>query len=258
MNSDFKRFKELHSQQEPLLLPNAWNVQSAKLFEQQQFKAIATSSIAVAGTLGYADGENMPFEEYLLIIRRIRASVSLPFTVDMEMGYGNTAEEIADRFEQLYKAGIAGVNIEDSIIGSNGRGIDDPLVFGKKLEHIISLLQQRKAELFINVRSDAFLLKLPDARKEALKRIAIYEKTGAHGIFLPCITEMEDIKAVTAANSLPINVMCMPDLPDFHLLQSAGVKRISMAGFVNQAVYKNVEVLSKKMVEEGSFACLFR
>jgi 2-methylisocitrate lyase-like PEP mutase family enzyme len=130
-------------------------------------------------------------------------------------------------------------------------------VFGKKLGHIISLLAQRKVELFINVRSDAFLLKLPDARKEALKRIAIYENTGAHGIFLPCITEADDIKAVTAASSLPINVMCMPNLPDFHVLQSAGVKRISMGPFMYQAVYKNVEVLSKKVVEEGSFACLF-
>ena len=258
MNSDFKRFSELHSQEEPLLLPNAWDAYSAKLFEQQQFKAIATSSAAVAGTLGYADGEKMPFEEYLLMIRRIRASVTLPFTVDMEMGYGNTAEEIADRFEELYRSGIAGINIEDSIVGSNGRSIDDPLAFGKKLEHIISLLAQRKVELFINVRSDAFLLQLPDARKEALERISIYEKTGAHGIFLPCITEVDDIKAVTAASSLPINVMCMPNLPGFHVLQSAGVKRISMGPFVNQAVYKNVEVLSKKMVEEGSFACLFR
>jgi 2-methylisocitrate lyase-like PEP mutase family enzyme len=258
MNSDFNRFRELHLQDEPLLLPNAWDAQSAKLFEKQQFKALATSSMAVAGILGYADGENMPFEEYLLMIRRIRASVSLPFTVDMETGYGKTAEEIADRFEQLYKLGIAGVNIEDSVINSNGRSIDDPVAFGKKLGHIISLLQQRKVELFINVRSDAFLLRLPGARKEALKRITIYEKTGAHGIFLPCITDIDDIKAVTAASSLPINVMCMPDLPAFAALQSAGVKRISMAAFVNQAVYKNVEILSKKMVEEGSFACLFR
>src|SRR5690242_19551917 len=126
MNSDFKQFRELHLQEEPLLLPNVWDAYSAKLFARQQFKAIATSSAAVAGTLGYADGEEMPFEEYLLMIRRIRASVSLPFTVDMEMGYGNTAEEIADRFEELCKTGIAGVNIEDSVIGSNGRSIDDP------------------------------------------------------------------------------------------------------------------------------------
>jgi 2-methylisocitrate lyase-like PEP mutase family enzyme len=257
MNSAFSQFKELHYQPEPLLLPNAWNAQSAKLFEQSNFKAIATSSVAVADALGYGDGEDMPFEEYLLMIRRIKASVSLPVTIDMEMGYGKTAETIADNFEQLYKLGIAGINIEDSVINDGKRSIDDAVAFGKKLEHILSLLKQRKVELFFNVRSDAFLLNLPNPRQEALKRIAIYEKTGAHGIFLPCITDVEDIKAVTAASSLPVNVMCMPNLPAFHILQDAGVKRISMAGFVNKAVYKQVEVLSKEILQKGSFAPLF-
>lgn len=257
MNSAFNRFKELHYQQEPLLLPNAWNAQSAKLFEQQQFKAIATSSVAVAGTLGYGDGENMPFDEYLLMIRRIKASTSLPFTVDMEMGYGKTVEAIAANLEQLYKLGVAGINIEDSVIDGSVRSIDDPLAFGKKLEQLVALLKKMQVELFINVRSDAFLLKLPDARKEALNRIAVYEKTGVHGIFLPCITDVEDIKAVTAASSLPVNVMCMPTLPPFQVLQSAGVKRISMAGFVNARVYGEIELLSKKIVQEGSFAALF-
>jgi 2-methylisocitrate lyase-like PEP mutase family enzyme len=101
-------------------------------------------------------------------------------------------------------------------------------------------------ELFINVRCDAFLLNLPDTWNEAIKRIRLYENAGIDGIFLPCITNETDIKKVVEITKLPLNVMCMPDLPDFKRLQELGVKRISMGNFVNGHIYKQMEAGIKR------------
>src|SRR5882672_6325208 len=95
MKNRFDDFLKLHHQPEPLLIGNAWNVQSAKVFEQHQLKALATSSAAVAETLGFADGQGMGLEDYLFVIKRIASSVSLPLSVDFEAGYGDAPEEIS-------------------------------------------------------------------------------------------------------------------------------------------------------------------
>ncbi|TWI92153.1 isocitrate lyase/PEP mutase family protein [Chitinophaga japonensis] len=257
MAADFNSFKALHAQEAPLLIGNVWDAQSAKVLEKLQFKALGTSSSAVAATLGYADGENMSFSEYLMMIRRIRAVTSLPLSVDLEAGYGEVEGKVVENLKLLHGLGIAGINIEDSLVGDKGREIVDTEKFTKKLAAITGRLQEQQIDIFINVRCDAFLLNLPDARAEAIQRMAAYEGAGAHGIFLPCITDTEDIKAVVGATSLPVNVMCMPDLPDFDTLRSLGVKRISMGNFVHGAMYRHMEALAGKILADGSFSSLF-
>lgn len=257
MSSDFKQFKALHHQETPLLLGNVWNVQSARIFEKLGFQAIGTSSAAVAETLGYRDGEQMPFEDYFFLIRRIRESTPALLSVDLEAGYGATDKAIIENLKRLYDLGIAGINIEDSIVDDAGREIVSADNFAGKLESITGHLQSRNIDLFINVRCDAFLLNLPDAREEAIRRIGLYEKTGVHGIFLPCITKSDDIKATAAATQLPLNVMCMPGLPGFNALRSLGVKRISMGNFLHSATYRHMEALSGKVLEAGDFIALF-
>jgi 2-methylisocitrate lyase-like PEP mutase family enzyme len=111
--------------------------------------------------------------------------------------------------------------------------------------------------MFINVRCDAFLLGLPNPVDEAIKRLLLYQKTGIHGLFFPCITGLSDIQAITKVSTLPVNVMCMPNLPDFKQLQEAGVKRISLGNFVNQSVYSYLENSVKTIVKDGNFKSLF-
>jgi 2-methylisocitrate lyase-like PEP mutase family enzyme len=257
MSTNVQLFRKLHQQQEPLLLGNVWDAQSARVFEKGQYKAIGTSSAAVAETLGYSDGENMHFAEYLFVIKRIRASTSLPFTVDLEGGYGETAQDVVKNIKQLAELGVAGINIEDSLVKDGLRSILPTEVFADKLEKITRKLRNEHIDIFINVRCDAWLLGLPNAREEATSRMAAYEAAGADGIFLPCITQPEDIRAAVNVSSLPINVMCMPNLPEFSTLQRLGVKRISMGNFVNGSVYKRLEELSSEIAEDGSFATLF-
>lgn len=257
MSNQFQQFNKLHQQAEPLLIGNAWNVQSAKIFEQKNYKAIATSSAAVAETLGYDDGQEMSFDEYLFVIKRLAASVSIPFSVDMEAGYGSTAMEICKNILALYELGVSGINIEDSIITDGKRSIVKAEAFAEKLGQIISLLNAGNIKMFINVRSDSFLLGLPNALDDAFSRINLYQDTGVHGLFFPCITNIEDIRKVTENSKLPINVMCMPGLPDFKQLKEAGVKRISMGGFLNKKTYQLLQIELETILKNQSFDNVF-
>ena len=256
MNS-FERFSKLHQQSDPLLIANVWNAQSAKACESLGFQALATSSAAVAETLGYADGEGMNFEEYLMIIRRIRASTSLPCSVDLEAGYGKTAEEIVSNIRQLHELGIGGVNIEDSIVVESKRHIIEKDVFTKKIAAVCESLKSDRIDMFINLRCDAFLLSLPDACAEATARLEAYQQTGIHGLFFPCIFQVEDIRAIVSATQLPVNVMCFPGLPEFNQLQSLGVKRISMGNFMNKAVYATLTGIGEKVLSEQNCSSFF-
>jgi 2-methylisocitrate lyase-like PEP mutase family enzyme len=257
MKSSFKEFKSLHHGTKPLLIGNVWNAQSAKVFEKQKFDAIATSSAAVAETLGYADGEEMTFEEYLFVAKRICKSTTLPVSVDLEAGYGKNADEIVENIKQLSAVGVAGINIEDSVMQNKKRSIVDKDQFADKLKQICQKLAATKTEMFINVRTDAFLLGLPDPVNEAVARAKAFQSTGVHGLFFPCITRLEDINAVVAACTLPVNVMCMPDLPNFSALGQAGVKRISMGNLLNQKLYSHLESRVGKIVQDGSFTSVF-
>ncbi|EKB48274.1 Oxaloacetate decarboxylase [Cecembia lonarensis LW9] len=253
----YLKFKELHNQTKPLIIGNVWNVQSAKTFEKLGFKAIGTSSAAIAHTLGYEDGEQMPFSDLLFIVERIKNSVSLPLSVDIEFGYGNTAIEIANNIILLEKLGIAGINIEDSFFENGERKLKDSIHFSQLLQEIKSILTLQGISIFINVRCDAFLLNIPNALKVATERIKIYEQSGADGLFLPCITKESEIATIASQTKLPLNVMCMPELPNFERLEKIGVKRISMGNFLNGYAYTSLENIVTKILSEQSFNSVF-
>ncbi|CAA7194550.1 isocitrate lyase/PEP mutase family protein [Chryseobacterium potabilaquae] len=254
---NIQAFKELHNSEEPLLLGNVWNPQSAKVYEALGYKALATSSSAVAHSLGYEDGENMTFDEYLYIIERILKSISIPLTVDLEGGYGNTTEAIVSNVKKLAEIGVVGVNIEDSMIADGIRKIIEKEVFYEKLNPVVLKLKEEKVDIFINVRTDAFLLGLENPIEETLKRIKLFEKIGADGVFVPCIVSENDIETIVGETELPVNVMCMPDLPDFKTLKRLGVKRISSGNFANGYIYKKLGAAGQKIMAEKSFLSLF-
>nr|WP_294947634.1 isocitrate lyase/phosphoenolpyruvate mutase family protein [uncultured Mucilaginibacter sp.] len=257
MPNRFNEFLALHHQQEALLIGNAWNAQSAKILAQQGWEVIGTSSVAVAESLGFADGEEMGFDLYLKIIEGILRVVPSIVTVDLESGYGETAEEIAANIKTLYAMGVSGINIEDSIITNGERKIQDANVFAARLQQVCRLLKEQDIRMFINVRSDSFLLGLPNAPEDALARAKAYQHTGVHGLFFPCITNLPDIEAIVKQSVLPVNVMCVPGLPDFGLLERAGVKRISIGPFLYMHLYGQLETAIKTIKGADNFSSLF-
>lgn len=250
-------FKSLHSQDKPLVIGNVWNVQSAKVFEKLGFQAIGTSSAAIAHSLGYCDGEQMPFSDLLFIVERIRKTVLLPLSVDIEFGYGQTASEVVSNIIALHKLGVVGINIEDSIIENGERKLKPVLQFSKLLQDIRSALMQSDILMFINVRCDAFLLNCPDALEVAIQRVKCYDDAGTDGIFLPGIVREADIKEILNTTQLPLNVMCVPLLPDFVTLQKLGVKRVSMGNYLNGYTYTSLESIAGEIMVEQSFNVLF-
>lgn len=257
MISQFQKFKDLHNQNEPFLLSNVWNAQSANISEKLGFKSIGTSSAAIAHSLGYEDGENMPFSDYLFIIENIKKSITIPLSVDLESGYGNDEKTIISNISKLVNLGVVGINVEDSIVKDNIRTLENEIVFSEKLNIISNYIKTNNIEMFVNVRTDTFLLNCENVMRETLKRIKLYEQFNIDGIFIPCITNQNDIIKIVENTKLPINVMCMPDLPNFNILKSIGVKRISMGNFINDFVYKNMAQVSEKIINEKSFNSLF-
>lgn len=258
MISQVQKFKDLHHQNEPLLLGNVWDAQSAKVLETSGYKALGTSSYAVAEMLGYEDGENIPFEEYLMIINRITKSTSLPLSVDIESGFGATDKVVIDNIVKLYNLGVVGINIEDSIVKNGVRMLTDSKVFSQKIKNIVTTLALKNIEIFINVRCDAFLLDVPNKMEEAKKRIKLYEENDISGVFLPCIIDENDIKEIVATIKYPLNVLGLPNFSNFDTLQKLGVKRISIGNFVNGHIYKEMAKICSKIKEDGNFSALFQ
>lgn len=254
--TNFEKFCDLHQQEPPLILGNVWDVSGAKKFEIQGFNAIGTSSAAIAYMLGYEDGEEISFSELKYIVKRIITNISIPLSVDLEGGYGRKASEIVGNIEQLSDLGVVGINIEDSLVNKDRelRSIDD---FAGIISEIKSYIRKNNINIFVNVRTDPFLLGMSKPLDEALKRISAFEQAGADGIFTPGITNKDDIKAVTSSTNLPVNVMCMPELPSFQILSNLGVKRISMGNSVQSSILNDLEKRINKVQVEQSFDSFF-
>lgn len=250
-------FKDLHNQENPLLIANVWDVPSTKIAEKLNFKAIGTSSSAIASLLGYNDGEELSFYELEYIVKRIIENTNLPVSVDLESGYSRNPKEIVSHIKRLTDLGVVGINIEDSIVEDTKRLLLDANKFSNTLLEINQLLQKENISIFINVRTDTFLLDIENPIKEAKNRIKLYEKSGANGIFVPCIEKESDIKEIVNCTKLPINVMCMPNLPNFNTLNSLGIRRISMGNFIFDKMYQQFEKTTEEIVHQQSFNPIF-
>ncbi len=251
-----KPFKELHQQKEIFHLGNVWDVQSALLFQKAGFKAIGTSSAAIAASLGYDDGENMPFEDLVRVVEKIHTKVQIPLSIDIEGGYSRDVDDIIENIKVLHQIGVAGINIEDSTV-SEKREMMDTNMFSNIIAKVKSYLSKNKMDIFLNVRTDAYLSGLENPLKNTLKRIKQYEDAGADGVFVPCIVDKKEIANVVQATSLPVNVLCMPHLPDFNTLEKLGVKRISSGHFIHNDMISHLEQSIQAIVKNKSFNSLF-
>ena len=255
-NMKSHEFKALHHKTSPLIICNVWDVASAKTAEKLGFSAIGTSSAAIASMLGYPDGEQMAFDELLFVVKRIAACSNLPLSVDIEAGFSQDPIQTAQYIKALADVGVVGINIEDSKVNET-RTLIDANSFAGFLSAIKGQLAKYKLDIFINVRTDTFLLGVENMEAETKKRAHLYEVAGADGLFVPCISQKDDIQAITNSTKLPVNVMCMPILPDFSSLESLGVKRISMGNFVFDKLQSDLEARLSQIQQSNSFQAIF-
>jgi len=223
-------FKGLHIKGEPLILFNIWDAGSARTIEEVGAKAIGTGSWSVAAAQGYSDGQEIPLDFALANLKRIVASVDLPVTIDLEGGYGDSADELQESVTKVIDAGAVGINFEDQIVG--GTGLYSIEGQRARIEAIREAADQTTIHLFINARTDIFLKADPASHgeehlEEAIRRATAYAEVGASGFFAPGLKNAEYIERLCEASPLPVNIMVMPAIPSSKQLAALGVARIS-------------------------------
>jgi 2-methylisocitrate lyase-like PEP mutase family enzyme len=227
MNHDLRdRFAALHVPGDPVLLYNIWDVASAVAVAGSGAAALATGSHALAQSLGYSDGEGIPFKLFLETVRRIVAAVDLPVTADFEGGFAADPAHVAEHSRLLAEAGAIGCNFEDQVIG--GEGLHPVAEQARRVAAVV------ESGLWVNARTDVFLKRLvaggdPHDRgllDEALERAHAYAEAGAHSFFVPGASDLDLVAEICARSPLPVNVI-KGDAMDLAAAAAAGVARIS-------------------------------
>ncbi len=250
-----RTFYSLHQGQNILVLPNAWDASSAKLFEQAGFHAIGTTSAGIATSLGYAEPEKISREDMLMSIRRIVDSVSLPVSADIEAGYASTAKGVAETVEMVIAAGAVGANIEDS------PGIEnEPLL---SIEQYIERLQAAReaanrtlSPFVINARTDIYLFNIGDKSNQfsqVVARANRYLEAGADCIFVPGIGDPNIIARLAQEINGPINILANPGVPTTSELQKLGVKRVSTGSGPMRSTLTLIRQIANELFTEGSY-----
>lgn len=249
------QFKALHQQDELLFLPNAWDLLSALVLEQCGFKALGTTSWGVANAMGYKDGENITFGDLAKLTKRIISTVSIPVTVDIESGYSNDIKTVADNALRIAELGAVGINFEDSLKGSTG--LIDLAQQSQLIEKIRGQLDNNGySDVFINARTDTYLL-LENPFEETISRAKQYTESGANGIFVPGLSEVDDIKKVVESIDVPLNLMSLPNLTDVESLNKLGVKRFSIGNGLSDATTAFIEQQSHQMLTHKNTKSLY-
>lgn len=221
--------RALHAPGAPLVLFNCWDAGSARAIAAGGARAIATASWAVAAANGYADGEQLPRDLAIANIGRIARAVDLPVTADLERGYGATPAEVADTVTQAVRAGAVGCNLED---GDAAGGLRPAIDQAARLQAARAAAARLDVPLFINARTDGFLLAAPDAHTDALldatlDRARVYAAHGADGLFVPGLVDAALIERLVRASPLPVNLMAAAGTPPLATLRALGVARLS-------------------------------
>ncbi|WP_196449697.1 isocitrate lyase/phosphoenolpyruvate mutase family protein [Planomonospora sp. ID82291] len=254
-------FHSLHTRDgRALVLANAWDVASALLVEEAGAEAVATTSAGVAWSLGAPDGDRLDRDRALDLVARIAAAVRVPVTADIESGFGETPEALAETVRAVIEAGAVGVNIEDTVRDGNGTPGLRPV--GEQAARIAAARAAADAAgvpLYINARVDVYLRGTgdPEARlAAALERAAAYRDAGASGIFVVGPTDPDTIAALVKGTDLPLNVLGGPGAPSVGELAALGVARVSAGSDIAAAAYAVARRAARELYESGTYTAL--
>lgn len=207
------QFKQLHQNGELLVLPNVWEPLGARLLESLGYKAVATASASIAYSNGYQDGQKIPFEDLLLILKRIVKSVQIPVSADIESGYAKNNTLLKENIKKLIDTGIAGINFEDSLHDEEGLIPLEQQI--EKINLIRETASKMGSALFINARTDVYIKAghLPDEEKlsATLKRGKAYKDAGADGFYPMILKDKESLATVIKEVALPVNIILLPE-----------------------------------------------
>jgi 2-methylisocitrate lyase-like PEP mutase family enzyme len=253
-----EQFRGMHSEKEVLVLPNIWDVASARIVEAAGFPALATTSAGIAFSLGYPDGQKIPPAEMLAAIARIARSVGSPVTADVEAGYGNTPETAGRTAAAVIDSGAVGMNLEDAT-GDAARPLFELPLQLEKIKAVRESANRLHVPLILNARTDVYLLQLGDPAKrydDAVKRLQAFRDAGADCVFVPGLRDASTIGRLVADLRCPVNILAGPGSPSIPELRKLGVARVSLGSGPMRAALGVLRRVTDELGKTGTYTAM--
>ena len=251
-------FRKLHDRSKLFILPNAWDAVSARIFEEAGYPAVATTSAGIAYSHGYSDRERIPRSVMAAAVRRIAESVTIPVSADMEAGYGGRASDVVETVTAVIDAGAVGMNLEDAT-HQERRPLFDTSVQMDRIRAARETAQKTGLPFVINARTDVFLIgkgSRKDQHDEAVARVNAYRDAGADCLFVPGVSDPEEIQALAKAIRGPLNILAGPGVPSVKMLQKLGVARLSVGSGPIRAAMGLIRRMAKELKAAGTYGAL--
>jgi len=242
-------FRALHDAEGVFIIPNPWDIGTAKVMAAMGFKALATTSAGFAFTRGVADGD-VGFDDMVQHCREIVAATSLPVSGDLGCGKGHSPESAAETIFAADAAGLAGCSIEDA----TGDPAEPIYAFSHAVERVEAAVEAAKAlkrDFVFTARAENLLYGRD--LDDTIRRLQAFEKAGADVLYAPGLRDIEDIRTVCQSVSRPVNVLASDDGFSIRALAEAGVKRISLGSRLAGLTYGAIGRAIDEMLGEGSF-----
>jgi 2-methylisocitrate lyase-like PEP mutase family enzyme len=244
------RFLELHLASDPLLMPNAWDAGSARLLSSLGFEALATTSSGHAATLGRLD-YSVSRDEALAYATNIVKATELPVSADLEYGFADEPEGVAETVRLAIDAGLAGCSIEDF----NGNP-EDPIysleLAARRVAAAAEAAHAGPVHLVLTARAENYLHGRPD-RGDTIARLQAYQDAGADVLYAPGLADAEDVRRIVGSLERPVNVIARPGLPPVARLAELGVSRISVGGAFAFAALGALEEVAHELRDHGTY-----
>jgi 2-methylisocitrate lyase-like PEP mutase family enzyme len=244
-------FLELHHRDgPPLLLPNPWDVGSARLLESLGFEALATTSSGFAATLGRLD-YGVTRDEALQHAATVADAVGIPVSADLENGFGDAPEEVAETIRLATEAGLAGGSIEDAT-GRDEEPVYDLETAAARVHAAAEAARTADAPFVLTARAENHLYGRDDLA-DTIARLQAFEAAGADVLYAPGLATLDDIREVVRSVGKPVNVLALPNVPSVAELAEVGVRRVSVGGAFAFAALGAVVDAARELLERGTY-----
>ena len=250
-----ERFLQLHHGPGPLLIPNPWDPGSATLLEWLGFSALATTSSGFAATLGRLDG-SVTREEALGHATAISAAATVPVSADLENGFAESPEGVAETVRLATATGLAGCSIEDAT-GRDGDPVYDRALATERVAAAAEAAHAGPDRLVLTARAENYLYGRPDLG-DTIARLQAYTEAGADVLYAPGLTSLADVREVVAAVDRPVNVLALGSGPTVAELAEAGVSRVSVGGAFAYAALSALVEAATELRDQGTYGYLAR
>jgi len=250
-----RTFRQLH-ESGCFIVPNPWDLGSARLLAQLGFRALATTSSGLAWSLGRPDN-HVSLEATLAHLRAISQSVEIPVSADFEGGFATAPEEVGANVAAAATTGIAGLSIEDST-GDASSPLHDFSLAVERIKTARQAIDDSGTGIVLTGRSEGFIVGRPDL-SETIRRLTAFAEAGADCLYAPGLHSMADIRAIVAAVApKPVNVLAGSGFATVAELTQAGVRRISVGGALARTAWTGFLQAAKEIAQDGTFTGLSR